>query len=336
MKPKQSEKRPRLTGPTAKCLAVVLDAELNGDPIEAHVWRAKNAKKIPIIQELTQNRMIEGDTHYVVTFWGLMNTPGERAVSALSNCERIFKALRKHYPAHPKDPITVEDLAKQARIMASEALQGARFLSRSPAYLSIHSEEKKSARISPNENYVTLKGFEEVKEKAREQGKRATNAVLPNILNASAADRGLTWILDTSESETVRNYWQKAIERMLHDPEGAITAARSLLEAGCKHVLEEFDAPTDTHMELPKLYKSAAAFLKLDPRPDIDESLRVVLQASTTIVNGIAHLRNKLSDAHGKGRSSAKPAKRHAELIVMIAGAMTAFLMATLDAQRTP
>lgn len=335
MKSMRNNEATRLNGPTMKCLTELLDAELDGEPVEAYVWRAKNAKKIPRVQELTRNRMIEGDTNYVVTFWGLMNAPGERAKSALSMCERAFKALRKHYPAHPKDPISVETLAKLNRMTPTVALQSARFLSRSPANLSIHSEGQ-DVRLSPNENYVVFKGFEEVKDRAREQNRHGVRAVLHGAFATVGCDRGLMQILEVCESGEVRECWQKAVERVSRDPEGAITAARSLVEAGCKHVLEEYGEKTDTHMELPKLYRTAAALLKLDASIAVDESLRRVLQASATVVYGLASLRNKLSDAHGKGRHSAKPAKRHAELIVMIAGAMTGFLLATLDAQRVP
>jgi hypothetical protein len=333
---KAPTKRPsRVSASARRCLATLLDAELDAEPVEFHSWRAKNAKKIPVLEELRRNRMIDGDTHCSVTFWGLMNAPGERAEEAMAQCERVFKALRKYYPKHPKEPISLEDLAKHTKLPPSEALRSANFLSRSPAFLSVHTHEEKT-RISPNENYVTFTGLEEVKEKAREQATRAANAVLPNLLVPGTSPSGLTWALDTSESEVVRECWRKAVERVSTDPAGAITAARSLLEAVCKYVIEESGDTNDMSLELPRLHKKAAELLKLDPRPEVAESLRRVLQAGATIVDGLAHLRNKLGDAHGKGRHSPKPAKRHAEFAVMIAGAMTGLLLATLDAQRTP
>src|SRR6266446_3650475 len=41
------------------------------------------------------------------------------------------------------------------------------------------------------------------------------------------------------DSKHVREAWQRASERRMNDPEGAITAAKSLLESVCKHILEE-------------------------------------------------------------------------------------------------
>lgn len=216
-----------------------------------------------------------------------------------------------------------------------DVLQSARFLSRSPAFLSIQSETE-NPRLQPNEQYVTLRGFEDLKTKAREQAGLAAAATLPSVLATGTSDLGLTAGLESSESAAVRECWQKALKRLPHDPEGAITAARSLLEAGCKYVLEEFNTKPVLHMELPKLYKAAAALLKLGPRADVDQSLRQVAGAGATMVDGLARIRNQMSDAHGNGRHSPKPARRHAEFVVMMAGAMTGFLLATLDAQRTP
>jgi hypothetical protein len=325
----------RLSASARRCLASLLDAELDGEPVEFYTWRAKNAKKIPVLQDLRRNRMIEGDEHCGVTLWGLMNAPGERAEGVMAECERIFKALRKFYPLHPKEPISLEDLAKQTKLPPADALRSAHILSRSPAFLGIHTHEQKT-KISPNEQYVTFSGFDGLKEKAREQARRAARAGLPNLLAPNTSHTGLMWILDTSESEAVRECWRKAVERVSTDPAGAITAARSLVEAACKYVIEESGETADMPSELPRLHKKAAELLKLDPRSEIAESLRRVLQASATIVDGLAYLRNRLGDAHGKGRNSAKPAKRHAEFVVMIAGAMTGLLLATLDAQRTP
>jgi hypothetical protein len=50
------------------------------------------------------------------------------------------------------------------------------------------------------------------------------------------------------------------------------------------------------------------------------------------VVNGLASVRNRLSDAHGQGRKPVRPASRHAELAVNLAGTMALFLVATFEA----
>lgn len=325
----------KLSAPARKCLGELLALELKGEPIEFHSWRAANAKKIPRLEELKRHRMIGGDSHCGVTFWGLMNAPGDAAQEALANCERIFKALRKYYPKHPKDPLPLEELARRANLPASAALHGADFLSRSPAFLSVHTHEGKT-RIGPNEHYVTLGGFEALKEQARDEASRAMRATLPNVLAGGASEPSLGPNLDSSESEEVREGWRKAVERVSRDPPGAITAARSLSEAACHYVLEELGEPIDTTSDLPKLHRRTVQLLQLEQRADANAALRRMLQACATLIDGLAELRNKLGDAHGKHRESPKPARRHAEFAVLVSGALAKFLLDTLDAQRPP
>jgi Abortive infection C-terminus len=44
------------------------------------------------------------------------------------------------------------------------------------------------------------------------------------------------------------------------------------------------------------------------------------------------NLRNRLGDAHGQGKRPVKPAPRHAELAVNMAGSLASFLLATFEA----
>ena len=326
-------KASRLSASARKLLLAMLDLQLDGKPIEVHPWRARNAQKIPLLDELRRHHMWEGDAHAHVNFWGLMNARGPRAERALRQTERVFRALRKYYPDHPTGSLTLEDLAKRARLTEPEALQAAYFLARSPVHLSIGTHESKPL-ITPNEQYVTLKGFDALKAQTREFFECPIEPQpLPGI--EAQFERELLRALAIAESAAVRDAWHKVQERLPQDPEGAITSGRALLEAGCKYVLEEAGEATDVAMDLPKMYKRAAEHLKLDARSDIDESLRRVLGACATVVDGVAHLRNRLSDAHGKDRRSAKPARRHAEFIVLIAAAMTGLLLSSQDAERT-
>lgn len=316
-----------------RLLGEMLNMQLEGAPIELLTWRARNAKKIVLLEELRQHHMWDGDTHAHVNFWGLLNARGPRAERALKHVERLFRVLSKHYRDHPTGSLDLAELAKLVRLPESETLQAAQFLARSPASLSIGAHEP-TPLIAANENYVTLGGFDGLKARAREFFERPiAPQFLPGI--APQIDGELLGTLTHAESEAVRDAWRKVQERLPQDPEGAITSARALIEAGCKFVLEEAGEVTDTSLELPKLYKLAAEHLRLDIRTDIDDSLRRVLAACATIVDGIAHLRNRLSDAHGKDRRSAKPGRRHAEFIVLISAAMTALLVSSQDAQRT-
>jgi hypothetical protein len=132
------------------------------------------------------------------------------------------------------------------------------------------------------------------------------------------------------DPDIVHAAWQKALDRRTSDPEGAITAARTLLESVCKHVLERTDIQYADDSDLPKLWAAAAESLNLAPHQHQEKLFKAILGNCQSVVNSLGALRNKIGDAHGTGRRPIKPWARHAELAVNLAGAMAAILVATL------
>jgi hypothetical protein len=135
---------------------------------------------------------------------------------------------------------------------------------------------------------------------------------------------------------SVTTAWSKAVSRRTTDPEGAITAARSLLESVCKTILEDLHVEYDDRSDdLPKLYKRVSKAMKLAPSDHTEDQFKAILGGCTTVVNGLGSIRNRASDAHGQGRKSYRPASRHAALAVNLAGSMSLFLMETHEARHT-
>jgi len=64
----------------------------------------------------------------------------------------------------------------------------------------------------------------------------------------------------------------------------------------------------------------------------------MILGGAMNLVNGIGTLRNRMSDAHGRGgKMPVKPLPRHASLAVNTAGAIATFLVETyLERDRVP
>lgn len=148
--------------------------------------------------------------------------------------------------------------------------------------------------------------------------------------------------LDAPTSDTLRAFdhdsihaaWQRALDRRNNDPEGAITASRALLETVCKHILDARSVPYNPNkVELHELYKLAAIELKLSPSQHTEEIFKQILGGCSAIVSGLGTLRNRLGDAHGKSLNQVRPAARHAELAVNLAGAVSLFLVSTWHAQ---
>ena len=129
---------------------------------------------------------------------------------------------------------------------------------------------------------------------------------------------------------SVSTAWAKALARRTSDPEGAITAARSLLESVCKTILDDLSLDYDDRRDdLPKLYGRVSKALKLAPSDHTEDQFKAILGGCTTIVNGLGSIRNRTSDAHGQGRKAYRPAERHAALAVNLGGSMALFLIET-------
>lgn len=149
----------------------------------------------------------------------------------------------------------------------------------------------------------------------------------------SPLDAPISTILEKIDSAYIQATWQKAMERRATDAEGAITLARTLIESVCKHILDEAKAQYNYAADLPKLYQQTAKLLNLAPSQHTEEIFKQILGGCTAIVEGLGSLRNRLSDAHGKGRVGVKPLPRHAELAVNLSGALASYLLATWEAR---
>lgn len=117
------------------------------------------------------------------------------------------------------------------------------------------------------------------------------------------------------------------------DYDGAITNARSLVEALLSSIENELDqnAP-EPDGDLVRSFNRVRILLNLDPgRKDISDALKQVLSGLTSVVNGLATMRNKMSDAHAV---TYKPAKHHAKLAVNAAKTLADFLFETMAYQK--
>lgn len=147
----------------------------------------------------------------------------------------------------------------------------------------------------------------------------------------SPSDLPITQSLKSLSPADIHGAWTKALERREADPEGAITAARTLLEITCKFILDQQGRTFDQAADLPKLYQSTAKSLNLAPDQHQEEVFKKILGGCKSVVEGLGALRNSLGDAHGRSPGSARPAGRHAALAVNLAGATATFLIETFE-----
>lgn len=147
-------------------------------------------------------------------------------------------------------------------------------------------------------------------------------------------DESISQMLNKVDAPHIAAAWQKALERRASDPTGAITSARTLIETVCKHILDEQAVTYSDTDDLPKLYRLTADSLNLSPAQHTEQLFRQILGGCQTVVEGLGAMRNRHSDAHGTGKTGVRPAPRHAELAVNLAGTMATFLLATWESKQ--
>lgn len=118
------------------------------------------------------------------------------------------------------------------------------------------------------------------------------------------------------------------------DYDGAITNARSLVEAVLTAIEGEFDpAPADYDGDLQRLYKRVSKHLNLSEEGSqiVDDNLKQVMRGFVNIIGGIAGISNKMGDRHVRRY---KPASHHSVLVVNSAMTLCSFVFDTLEYQR--
>lgn len=118
------------------------------------------------------------------------------------------------------------------------------------------------------------------------------------------------------------------------DFDGAITNARSLVEAVLTAIEGEFEAaPADYDGDLQRLYKRVSKHLNLSEEGSqvVDDNLKQIMRGFVNIVSGIAGISNKMGDRHAR---KYKPAAHHAVLIVNSAMTLCSFVFDTLEYQK--
>ncbi|MHB8777525.1 MAG: abortive infection family protein [Anaerolineales bacterium] len=149
------------------------------------------------------------------------------------------------------------------------------------------------------------------------------------------SDQTVSEVLKRFNTESVQIIWAKALDRRQSDPEGAITAARTLLETVCKHILDEKRIEYTNKTDLPQLYHLVSSELSLSPSQYTEDVFKQILGGCSSIVNGLGTLRNRLGDAHGQGKNPVRPAARHAELAVNLAGSVALFIVETWESRNS-
>jgi len=325
----------------------------NKKGVEVAFYRARHEDKRGPIDDLERKGYLRKDysKRYWLSLSGLAEI-GAQSKPIFARCDRLFTILKKRYRLHPQTAITVSQLSRQAKLSLHNTALCLSYMVEASCWGGYSNDfELEGAYINCAESILDYKTFHDVVEQAkinratRERSDfRSTGFMektMPqfDFLNQSAftpSDATASAVLSRIDAEHVRDAWQKALDRRAADPEGAITAARSLLETVCKFILGEEHVTYSDTTDLPRLYQLTANKLRLAPSQHTEQIFKRVLGSCQNVVESLGALRNKLSDSHGKSKHAVKPAARHAELAVNLAGTMATFLVATWEARKEP
>jgi hypothetical protein len=112
-------------------------------------------------------------------------------------------------------------------------------------------------------------------------------------LGVQPADELISAALISFDESGVHHAWTKALGRRGEDPEGALTAAKTLLETVCKHIIDEAGGTYGDNDDLPKLYIAAAECLNLAPSQHTEKVFKSILGNCQSVVGLLASLRNR-------------------------------------------
>ena len=118
-----------------------------------------------------------------------------------------------------------------------------------------------------------------------------------------------------------RDYIKDISSRAIRDVEtreydSAITKARPLLEEVFCYVIEEKGEEPSQKGDIKKLYKQVKELYDMHTDPGMDKRVNELLSGLEKIIDSIAEMRNKNSDAHGVGQKRINILEHHARLFV--------------------
>ncbi|OGW47046.1 MAG: hypothetical protein A2Y66_07705 [Nitrospirae bacterium RBG_13_41_22] len=118
------------------------------------------------------------------------------------------------------------------------------------------------------------------------------------------------------------------------DTDLAIGTAKELLETTCKSILKQKGVKPDPNWTLPKLVNKTTATLDFKPKeaedPEkADKSIRQILGGISTIIHGVAELRNAYGTGHGKDADFKGLDTKYAKLLVGVVSEIAIIYLAT-------
>ncbi|MHC1753905.1 MAG: abortive infection family protein [Methanosarcina sp.] len=151
---------------------------------------------------------------------------------------------------------------------------------------------------------------------------------IPSDESISRTMKEISW-------DNVNSTWEKTLERRKTDPEGAVTASKTLLEDVCKCILDESCIVYSSTASLPELCDKALTAIELHPSQQSESSIKKLTGLCNSGCSVISEFRNKYGDSHGKGIKKEKPELKHVEFVINLSGTIAKLMIEKWDEMKT-
>ena len=144
---------------------------------------------------------------------------------------------------------------------------------------------------------------------------------------------GINRILEVVNTEYIRKQVKNLMTSLQEDSTATIGKCKELVETACKYVLFELHIQFSETEDLIQLYRKVSNVLGLtinEQNKKIEGAVQV-LSGIVGIINGLASLRNKYGDGHGKVKDYAALPNRYGLLAVGCASTYINFLLDTYE-----
>jgi hypothetical protein len=147
------------------------------------------------------------------------------------------------------------------------------------------------------------------------------------LAGANIAAKTLADYLNAGDFASIEAEFARAIGQLDRDPNAAITAASSIIEALCKTYIETFGLELPNVQTITPLWRTVQLHLGLNVDPTLRDDQKRILQGLASIVDGIGAYRTHIGSAHGRGVAPPKIQVSEARLAVNASHTLVTFVM---------
>lgn len=147
------------------------------------------------------------------------------------------------------------------------------------------------------------------------------------LTGVSLAAKTLADYLSAGDFASIEAEFDRAIKQLDADPQAAITAASSIIEALCKTYIETFGLDMPANQSIGPVWRVVQAHLGLNLDATLRDDQKRILQGLASIVDGVGAYRTHIGSAHGRGMNPPSISVAEARLAANAAHSLVIFTM---------